>query len=118
MGSVLSVFSGPATSEPGQAKVQLDAACYNAPHSMDLQGIFFNKVGRLRSGWRLVLYLFILIALSFLIATGLRIAYAIGHMFVPTFSQTAYPSGLIYRVGELAVALGAGYFCVRVFEGL
>jgi CAAX protease family protein len=85
---------------------------------MDLHSIFINKVGRLRSGWRLALYIFALFAFSFLLTTVLRIAFAVGRAFIPPLPHAAYYANLIFRCAELAGALAAGYFCVRVLEGL
>ena len=84
---------------------------------MDLQGVFINKFGRLRSGWRLALYVFALIALSFLLATLLRVAFAIGRSFV-SIPHASYFANATFRFMELAAALGAGYFCARILEGL
>jgi uncharacterized protein len=79
--------------------------------------IFINEFGRLRSGWRLVIFAAAFIALTFLIATVLR-----GILF---FTGPRDPSGttdfiaeLVFRFGLLAAALGAGYLCARFLEGL
>src|SRR5215510_10775700 len=85
---------------------------------MGLHSIFFNEVGRLRSGWRLGLYIFAFIALSILLESGLRLAYAVGHSIVPSFRYAGYAADLAYRLSLLAAGLGAGYFCARLLEGL
>jgi uncharacterized protein len=85
---------------------------------MDLHSIFINKAGRLRSGWRLALYIFVLVAFSFLIATMARAAYAVGRIVIPPLGNVRYYADVIFRLAELAAALAAGYFCVRVLEGL
>jgi CAAX protease family protein len=85
---------------------------------MNLHSIFINKAGRLRSGWRLALYIFALIALSFLIGSVLRVLYAVGSAVVPRLPHAAFYSNIIFRLSELAAALGAGYFCARVLEHL
>ena len=84
---------------------------------MDLQGIFINKVGRLRSGWRFALYVFALIALSFLLATAVRVAFVVGRNFV-SIPHASYFANVVFRFTELATALLAGYFCARILEGL
>jgi uncharacterized protein len=84
---------------------------------MDLQSVFINKFGRLRSGWRLAFYVFALIALSFLLASILRLAFFIGRSFV-SIPHASYFAKAMFRFTELATALGAGYFCARVLEGL
>jgi membrane protease YdiL (CAAX protease family) len=79
--------------------------------------IFINEFGRLRSGWRLLIFGAAFIALVFLMVTVLRVVFL--------FTGPRGPSGtsqmmaeLIFRVGLLAAALGAGYFCAHFLEGL
>src|SRR5258705_2665251 len=85
---------------------------------MDLHQAFINEYGRLRSGWRLLFFLVAFIAISFLLATGLRIAYAILEPVLPPISHTDFVTGIIFRCSFLASALLAGYLCTRLFEGL
>ena len=85
---------------------------------MDLYKIFFNEFGRLRSGWRLLLYFFAFIAASFLIVTILRVVFVLAQSAVPNFPYANYFSELIFRFASLAAALVAGYLCARLFEGL
>jgi membrane protease YdiL (CAAX protease family) len=85
---------------------------------MDLQGIFFNRFGRLRSGWRLGFYAFAFIALTILLGTLVRVAYAIGHTFIPPPPYATYFANMIYRLTLLAAGLAAGYFCARFLERL
>ena len=80
--------------------------------------VFINDYGRLRSGWRLVIYVFAFIAASYLIATGLRVAYLLLVGVIPQISRLDFLANLIFRLGLLGAALIAGYLCVRVFEGL
>jgi membrane protease YdiL (CAAX protease family) len=83
-----------------------------------VQRIFINEYGRLRSGWRLVLYVFAFIAASIFIATGLRVAYILLVPVIPQILRQGFLADLIFRFGLLAAALIAGYLCVRIFEGL
>lgn len=89
---------------------------------MDLSTIldkaFFNSFGRLRSGWRLLLYLFAFIAASFLLVTVLRGLFFFARFAVPPFPYADYFAEIIFRFGTLAAALVAGYLCARLFEGL
>jgi membrane protease YdiL (CAAX protease family) len=59
---------------------------------------FINDFGRLRSGWRLLIYC---AAVFFLLVL-----------------LTAFASGYIYRIGLLICALGAGYLCAHFLEEL
>lgn len=80
--------------------------------------IFFNRFGRLRSGWRLLLYVFAFIAASFLLVTVLRAAFFFARAAIPSFPYADYLAEIIFRFGTLAAALIAGYLCARLFEGL
>jgi membrane protease YdiL (CAAX protease family) len=82
-----------------------------------MRNVFINEFGRLRSGWRLLIFGAAFIALTLVIVTVLRV--------VVLFIGPAEPSNiskfvaeLVFRGGLLAAALGAGYFCVRFLEGL
>lgn len=83
-----------------------------------MRKIFINNFGRLRSGWRLLLFVFAFIAASFLLATGLRVVYAIVFAVAPTLPRSDFILDVIFRITLLAAAIGAGYLCVRLFEGL
>src|SRR5687768_3787627 len=85
---------------------------------MDLHSIVFNRFGRLRSGWRLALYIFVFIALMIVIETFLRIVYAAGRSLLPPLPDARYYANMTYRLSVLAAGLGAGYFCARLLEGL
>jgi membrane protease YdiL (CAAX protease family) len=83
-----------------------------------MRQIFINDFGRLRSGWRLLLYVFAFIAAALFITTILRAAYAIQFSAAPRTSHSDFVLETIYRLGLVAAALGAGYFCARLFEAL
>lgn len=85
---------------------------------MDLRKIFINDFGRLRSGWRLLLYVFLFIAASMLLVTVLRIGYAALHDAIPTPPYARFIFELIYRLMLLISALGAGYVLTKYVEGL
>ena len=85
---------------------------------MGLYNIFFNEFGRLRSGWRLGIYIFALIALWILLESGVRLVYAVGHTLVPNSPYVGYAANLGYRLVILGAGLGAGYFCARFLERL
>lgn len=80
--------------------------------------IFFNDVGRLRSGWRLLVFILALVAIFLLIASVLRVAYLLLHDFGPLARYAEEISNLIFRFTLLGTALGAGYVCARFLEGL
>jgi Predicted protease of the Abi (CAAX) family len=83
-----------------------------------MRNIFLNDVGRLRSGWRVLIFVFAFIALSYLIATVLRAAYAVVTAFAPPIPHSEFVGDVIFRAGLLGAALGAGYLCTRFLEGL
>ncbi len=80
--------------------------------------IFINEFGRLRSGWRVLLFGFAFMAASFLLATALRIGYALLLATNLPFPRSNFLAEIIFRTGLLAAALIAGYLCARLFEAL
>lgn len=85
---------------------------------MDLRSVFINQFGRLRSGWRFVLYIFAFLAASLFFVTGLRVVFVVGREFGPSIPHAAYYADLAFRITSLLAALVAGYLCARVLEGL
>jgi uncharacterized protein len=83
-----------------------------------MRTIFINEFGRLRSGWRVLLYIFALIAVSFLLAAALGIAYVIVQATGLPLPSSVFVADVIYRTSLLIAALSAGYLCARLFEGL
>src|SRR5688500_4490594 len=86
--------------------------------SAPMRKIFINDFGRLRSGWRVLLFVFAFIAAAFLLATALRVAYALVVAVISAPSRSNFVSDIIFRITLLASALIAGYLCARLFEGL
>jgi hypothetical protein len=82
-----------------------------------MRKIFINDYGRLRSGWRLLIYIAVLFVFSLFLTILLRGLFAllIGTRSVP---HPEFVSEAISRIGLLIVALGAGYLCARVLEEL
>jgi len=85
---------------------------------MDLQQVFINSTGRLRSGWRLLIFVFVYVAMLFIIGTGARIVYAVTLMVVPNPRLGSYLESMLWRVTLLAAALVAGFICTRWLEAL
>jgi membrane protease YdiL (CAAX protease family) len=85
---------------------------------MDLRTPFINEYGRLRSGWRLIVFAASFVAIILLLSTGLRIVYVIGDATGFRIPHANFVADVIYRMLLLASALGAGYLCSRVLEGL
>lgn len=79
--------------------------------------IFVNDFGRLRSGWRTLMFTLAFLAFSFVIGAVLRVAYVVLHELGP-FPRLAFLPDFIFRVTLLMSALGAGYVCARFLEGL
>lgn len=80
--------------------------------------IFINDFGRLRSGWRLLLFVFAYIAALFLLTTLLRGFYVVLLAFAPQLPTSGLVPHLIFRLALLAAALGAGYLCARFLESM
>jgi membrane protease YdiL (CAAX protease family) len=85
---------------------------------MTLRNVFINEFGRLRSGWRVLLFIAAVIAVAWLIATLLRVAYAIVLLAAPQLRQPPYVADMLFRLSMLAAALIAGYLCARLLERL
>src|SRR5687767_553608 len=83
-----------------------------------MRKIFINDFGRLRSGWRVLLFVFAFLAAAFLLATALRVAYVIVVAVISAPPRSNFVSDIIFRLTLLASALIAGYLCARLFEGL
>jgi membrane protease YdiL (CAAX protease family) len=85
---------------------------------MDAQNIFINSAGRLRSGWRVLVFVLVYVALLFLLSTVVRIGYAVGLQVAPGRSLGGFAEDFIFRLILFASALLAGYVCNRWLEGL
>ncbi|HKZ79237.1 MAG TPA: CPBP family intramembrane glutamic endopeptidase [Pyrinomonadaceae bacterium] len=85
---------------------------------MTLPQLFINAAGRLRSGWRLLIFAAAYIAALFLIGSLVRVFYAILFNVAPTFGHGRYLENVVYRLNLLVAALVSGYVCTRWLEGL
>src|SRR6266850_1793995 len=85
---------------------------------MDLQQIFIKPTGRLRSGWRLLIFLLLFLAMLFVIGTAARIGYAVVIQIVPSPRLGVYFENLVFRFTVLTAALVAAFICTRWLEGL
>jgi CAAX protease family protein len=85
---------------------------------MHLAKIFINEAGRLRSGWRLLTFVGLFIAILFLLSTIVRVALAILFNFAPQATPSETIQDLVFRFIYLLAALLAGYLCGRWLEGL
>jgi len=81
--------------------------------------IFFNDAGRLRSGWRVLLFVLVFfLIITLLVNTVLRLAYALLHNLGPQLPHADFLADLVFRFTMLGAALGAGYLCARLLERL
>ena len=85
---------------------------------MTLRHIFINDVGRLRSGWRLVIFVLTYVVLFYLITTLVRVAYALGNLLFPNVTLHGNLQDLVFRIILLVSSLLAAYLCTRWLEGL
>jgi len=83
-----------------------------------MRKIFINEFGRLRSGWRALLYFLALLAATFILTTILRIAFVVFRGVVPRIPHPEFVAEIVFRTGLLVAALVAGYLCARFLEGL
>jgi len=83
-----------------------------------MRKIFINDFGRLRSGWRLLIFIVALFAVFFLVTTVLRGLYVALIETTRSIPHPEFVSNAIFRIGLLISALGAGYLCARFLEEL
>ena len=80
--------------------------------------LFINEYGRLRSGWRALLFVFGYMAALLVLVTVLRAFYAVFLAVAPPLPPSRIIPDVIYRFSLLGAALGAGYLCAWFIEGL
>ena len=82
-----------------------------------MREIFINDFGRLRSGWRLLVFAAAFMALTFIMVTVVRGVFLLVALSGPSPAKRTMAE-LVFRAGLLGAALGAGYLCARFLEGL
>lgn len=85
---------------------------------MNLRQVFINSAGRLRSGWRLLVFVLLLAVLSVLFGAATKVVSQLAVNFVPSSEVARYIENVIFRVEFLLVVLIAGFVCTRWLEGL
>jgi membrane protease YdiL (CAAX protease family) len=88
------------------------------PKSMNLKQLFINRVGRLRSGWRVLIFALVFLILSFLMGIAVGIGSKLTIQLAPNRAVAHYLENLILRSVLLFATLLAGYICTRWLEGL
>lgn len=85
---------------------------------MDLKQIFINRVGRLRSGWRLLIFAAVFVALTLLLGVATQLGSQLATQLAPSRGVAHYLENFMFRLVLLLAALAAGYICARWLEGL
>ncbi|MBC8029717.1 MAG: CPBP family intramembrane metalloprotease [Pyrinomonadaceae bacterium] len=85
---------------------------------MNLKQVFINPVGRLRSGWRLLIFALLFLVLLFMVETVIRLGYAVAVQIAPNRSLGKYALNIVFRTAFLLAALLAAFICARWLEGL
>ena len=85
---------------------------------MNLKQVFINSVGRLRSGWRLLIFVLIFLILSILLGAAAKVATILTSELAPSRGLAHYIENVIFRLVLLVAALAAGFICTRWLEGL
>ena len=80
--------------------------------------IFFNNVGRVRSGWRLAIFCGVFFVLAYVGTQALRLIYALIENVAPGLMRGNDVADLISRIMLLVLSLTAGYICARALEHL
>lgn len=85
---------------------------------MTAQQLFLNSSGRLRSGLRLLIFLFVYVALLFVFGLMVRGAYAVVLRVSPATAPGPFLQDVVLRSMLLGAAVTAGVICTRLLEGL
>jgi membrane protease YdiL (CAAX protease family) len=85
---------------------------------MDLKQVFINSARRLRSGWRLLIFVSIFCVLTLFFGAVTKAVFEVAVRFVPSSGLAHYLETFIFRLIFLLVALLAGFICTRFLEGL
>jgi membrane protease YdiL (CAAX protease family) len=80
--------------------------------------IFYNDFGRLRSGWRLLIFALPFTFLTIVLAIAIRLLYQLVSSWGIKVPHEQFVFELIFRAGLLVLALGFGYLCARTLEDL
>lgn len=85
---------------------------------MTLRQVFINDAGRLRSGWRLLVFVLTFIAIFFLVTSLVRLAYVVAVIVFPQAALNNNLQNLLFRSILLFCTLAAAYICTRWLEDL
>jgi membrane protease YdiL (CAAX protease family) len=77
---------------------------------------FLNEAGRLRSTWRVGIFVLLVAASMFLLGSVVRVIYVVGEQFHFTFG--GFVENIVFRVVLLGSAVLAGWICNRWLEDL
>ena len=83
-----------------------------------MRKIFINDFGRLRSGWRALIFTAGLFATLFVVVMVLRVFYLLVESYGPRIPYVEFIADTIYRLMLLGAALLVGFVCARALEGL
>lgn len=82
-----------------------------------MREIFINNFGRLRSGWRLLIFAVLLMTVASSLAIVVRVLFLFAVTRMPEETAAAIAQ-FAFRGSLLVAALGVGYFCAYFLEGL
>ena len=85
---------------------------------MTPQQLFLNEHGRLRTGLRIVIFVFVYIATLIMLGIVARGVYVVGLRISPNIAPGRFASDAVFRSILLAAALIAGFTCTRLLDGL
>ena len=85
---------------------------------MDFKQVFINSAGRLRSGWRLLIFVLLFVILLFVFGAAVNKFSELALRAAPSSGVAHYLENFVARVVLLVVALVVGFICTRWLEGL
>ena len=83
-----------------------------------MRKVFINDYGRLRSGWRVLIFGLAAIAVFYVLAAVLWAVYSVVSAIFPSLRFSRSIADVIYRFTILGCALIAGFLCARFLEDL
>lgn len=83
-----------------------------------MRKIFLNDTGRLRSGWRLIIFGVLLVFLTIVWGVVVRLLLQLVAASGLEIPHSSFVFETIFRAGWIVIAMGLGYLCARILEDL
>lgn len=85
---------------------------------MTAQQLFLNEHGRLRTGLRVLIFVFVYVAVLILFGIMARVTYALAIRISPGLAPGRFATDAVFRSLLLTAALISGFICTRLLDGM